>query len=80
MPEPTYTPSKLQKAVTGNMRMMLAQKNMSRAGLARSVGRDPAWVTRRLNDVTALTLDDVSTVAVALEVDPADLFPVEVGS
>jgi len=80
MPEPTYTPSKLQKAVTGNMRMMLAQKNLSRAELARRVSRDPAWVTRRLNDVTALTLDDVSTVAVALEVDPADLFPVEVGS
>lgn len=57
------------------LRAETARANISGRELARRLGKDPAWVSRRLAGSVPVTVIDLHRIAKALNVDPAHLMP-----
>lgn len=63
--------------ITANIRAELGRQNKTRAALAREMGVTEMWLSRRVNAQTPFTVDDLATIAAALDVPMADLLPTE---
>lgn len=51
------------------IRLILAAHNKSQAWLAKEVDESPFWVTRRLNGIVTLSLDDLDRIAAVFNTD-----------
>lgn len=65
-PPPTST---LRDAVTANIRAELARHKTTSAEVAKYLGRESSWLTRKLRGDTKFTTDDIDDVARALGID-----------
>lgn len=54
---------------------MAARRGIRQRTLARALGKDPAWVSRRLSGGIALDVDELERLAAALECGVADFLP-----
>lgn len=63
--------------IAANIRAELGRQNKTRAALAREMGVTEMWLSRRVNAQTPFTVDDLATIAAALDVPMADLLPTE---
>jgi len=63
--------------IAANIRAELGRQNKTRAALAREMGVTEMWLSRRVNAQTPFTVDDLATIAAALDVPMADLLPSE---
>ncbi len=61
--------------IAANIRAELGRQNKTRAALAREMGVTEMWLSRRVNAQTPFTVDDLATIAAALDVPMADLLP-----
>lgn len=61
--------------IAANIRAELGRQNKTRAALAREMGVTEMWLSRRVNAQTPFTVDDLATIAAALDVTLADLLP-----
>jgi cyanate lyase len=61
------------EAVTARVVDELERLRWSRADLARAIGHERAWVTRKLNGSRRWSVDDLDTVGRALGLSPAEL-------
>lgn len=59
--------------VTGEIRAVLARRRVTQVELARKLDVEVSWLKRRLNGITALSVDDMTKIAHALEVPVAQL-------
>jgi len=75
MTTPTRETTALNKAVAAQIRSLLGIRMMRQSQLATRMGVTEVWLSRRLREVQAMSLDDVERIAQALEVTPADLLP-----
>jgi transcriptional regulator with XRE-family HTH domain len=60
--------------VVGTIRAHLSRRGITQRRLAEMLGRPEDWVSRRLRGSNTLTVNDVATIAAALELDPWDMF------
>ncbi len=73
MSTPTREATALNSAVTAQIRSVLAIRRMRQSALATRMGVTEVWLSRRLREVQALSLDDVERICAALRVEPAEL-------
>jgi DNA-binding Xre family transcriptional regulator len=73
MSAPTREAMALNRAVAAQIRSVLAVRRMRQSALAARMGVTEVWLSRRLREVQALSLDDVERICEALRVKPADL-------
>jgi transcriptional regulator with XRE-family HTH domain len=57
----------------GNLRAVLARRNMTRRELADMLDENEMWVSRRLSGKTPISVDDLDRFAHALSVPMTDL-------
>ena len=67
-------------AVATNIRIELARQNLNQTALARKLGRHQQWVQRRLSGETKITVQDITSIADALDVSVVDLLPTKAAS
>lgn len=75
MTTPTRETTALNRAVAAQIRSLLGIRMMRQSQLATRMGVTEVWLSRRLREVQAMSLDDVERIAQALEVEPVDLLP-----
>jgi transcriptional regulator with XRE-family HTH domain len=63
----------LNRAVAAQIRSLLGVRMLRQAQLASRMGVTEVWLSRRLREVQAMSLDDVERIAQALELAPAEL-------
>lgn len=73
MTTPTRETTALNKAVAAQIRSLLGIRMMRQAQLASRMGVTEVWLSRRLREVQAMSLDDVERIAQALDLAPAEL-------
>jgi transcriptional regulator with XRE-family HTH domain len=73
MDTPTASRTDLNKAVTAEIRALLARRRMRQSAFATQLGETEVWVSRRLRGVQALSLDDLDAMCRVLRVEPANL-------
>lgn len=66
---------RLRRAVAEAVRVECARRGISHAELARQIGKQSAYISRRMTSDTAFDLDDLALIAGALGVSPTDLLP-----
>jgi transcriptional regulator with XRE-family HTH domain len=76
MTQTTHPHPTLSDVTRANLRSIIARRGLSRQQLADLTGKNVTWIGRRLNGTYTLTLDDVETFAMALEVDHQELVEV----
>lgn len=70
----------LRHRTAEEIRVLLARRRMSAAELARRTGIKQSTMARRMTGETAFDLDDLESIATALEVDVTELLPRAVGA
>jgi len=63
----------LNEAVTGEIRAHLGRRRWKASELARKLGENEMWLSRRLRGSQPMTLSDIERICAALQVSPADL-------
>lgn len=66
------------ETITTNVRVELARRNLTQTQLADLIGRPKAWVSRRMTGDTNFAVEDLASIATALNVPVASLLPDEV--
>lgn len=73
-PTPTREGAKpTREAFRQNVQVAMAKRSMNRTDLAKALEVDATWVTRRLNGLVKVDLDDLDRLAVVLDTTPAEL-------
>jgi transcriptional regulator with XRE-family HTH domain len=65
----------LSLAVAEEIRVLLARRMMRQSELAKALGVDDMWVSRKLRGSQKITLDDLALFATGLGVSVIDLIP-----
>ncbi len=65
----------LSRRVAEEIRVAMVRRGISGAGLARLLGVSSAWVSYRLTGTQPIDLNDLESIARALEVEIVDLLP-----
>lgn len=63
----------LAAAVSAEVRAAMARKRMSAKGLAEAAGLSPSYLSKRLRDEAALTINDLQAVCSVLGVDVLEM-------
>ena len=63
------SPGPFSRALTAEVRSAMRLRAVSGAELARGVGRSQSYLSKRLRDDSALTVDDVAMICDALDVN-----------
>ena len=62
--------------VLGNVRAEIARRRLSQSDIAREMGQNQQWLSRRLIGYVPLSVPELMTLAGIIGVDIADLLPV----
>lgn len=63
-----------RKSVAGELRALMARKQMTGRELARRLGQtDHRWVTNRMSGKTSVAVEDIPLLAAGLDMSPQDL-------
>jgi transcriptional regulator with XRE-family HTH domain len=76
----TYRSIRLTDLVAGEIRVWLARRGMTARELARRLQVSPSWISYRLNSTQAIDLNDLESIAAELDVTPADLMGLDLGT
>lgn len=68
-------PDSLQSYVAAEIRAQLARRRVTQSELAAAVGVSNAWVSVRLSGKQAIDLNDLESIAAAIDVPVYDLLP-----
>jgi transcriptional regulator with XRE-family HTH domain len=68
-------PDTLSGRMASEIRSLLGRYNVNRSELARRLGKEPWWVSKRLNGETEIGTNDAERIARALGVNVVDLLP-----
>lgn len=63
----------LDTRIREELRVQMARQRLSQQQVARQLGRDQTWLSRRLNGVTPLTITDAESIASILGITLAQL-------
>jgi transcriptional regulator with XRE-family HTH domain len=66
-PRPTRVSTTLREQVAEEVRVAMARRRISGSALARLMGKDQTWVSRRLRGLVAFDMDDLEAIAAVLE-------------
>ncbi len=63
----------LREAVAAELRSELARNRISASRVAFAIGKDQAWISRRLTGQVAFDLDDLDAITEVLGISPSEL-------
>lgn len=66
------TPDLTERVIT-ELRVALVRERVPQAEVARRLGRNYDWITRRMSGETPITLDDLEQIAAVAGIDVAEL-------
>lgn len=69
----SQSPSELGRRIATTIRVALAERNISRAELARRTGMDDSYLHRRMTGRPVFDADDLANIAAALDVPISSL-------
>lgn len=62
-----------QASVSGEIRSIIARRQVRHADLCRKIGQPTQWLSRRLNGNVAMSVADLVAIATALDADPSQV-------
>jgi transcriptional regulator with XRE-family HTH domain len=68
-----HAPTPFGQLVAGEVRAQLARRNLTGRAFAKLIDKEQSWVSRRLQGLTAITMDDLDLIARALDMTAVEL-------